>query len=305
MSPRHILPSPPHASPRHPPGTPFPAALLCPLLHNSTLNRASWPCLAPQAVSVGTRCQQETGCPPGIGQAVGPVRARGLMPHGPVLASFISSLSLGASPEPGSGDEVGVQRGRAMGGRVAGAPTPLICLFLFLGPGHCSHWLAQGHPGHQTPGQGLEATSIYLSNSSCRLPLAPQPLPESWRPPQGTEWLAGPEGQLLQGLGDPPPWDTCNPGSPRSQGARLTSQEESWTGPPKPHPSTSKVRPKTGTGAGAACIRPAAGPSVQHSEAGRSEGLSGRPGWAAAPEEQARAGVAAALSCLITYTYSF
>lgn len=129
MSPRHILPSPPHASPRHPPGTPFPAALLYSVLHDSSLNRGSWPCPAAQAVSVGTCCQQETGCPwgspssSGIGQALGPVRACGLMPHSPVLASFISSLSLGTSPEPVSGDEVDVQRGRATGGWVAGAPN--------------------------------------------------------------------------------------------------------------------------------------------------------------------------------------
>lgn len=41
-----------------------------------------------------------------------------------------------------------------MGGWVAGAPTPLICPLLLLGPGHCSRWWAQGHPGHQTQGQG-------------------------------------------------------------------------------------------------------------------------------------------------------
>lgn len=73
----------------------------------------------------------------------------------------------------------------------------------------------------------------------------------------------------------------------------------------QPSPSTSKVRPETPTGTEAACTRVAAGLTIQRREAGRSEGLSGRPGWAAAPKEQARAGVAATLSHLITYTYSF
>lgn len=75
--------------------------------------------------------------------------------------------------------------------------------------------------------------------------------------------------------------------------------------PPEPSPSMSEVRPESRAGAEAACECPTIGRSIQHREAGRSEGPSGQPGRAAAPKEQARAGVAATLSRLITYTYSF
>lgn len=106
-------------------------------------------------------------------------------------------------------------------------------------------------PSDPRPGSGshlhLSISPVHLA--TCLRPLGP--FPNLGVPPQGTESLAGPEGRLLRCLGDPSPRDTCNPGPPRSQGARQTSQEESQTGPPPPpppksSPSTSKVRPKTG-----------------------------------------------------------
>lgn len=147
-----------------------------------------------------------------------------------------------------------------MGGRVAGAPTPLICLLLLLGPGHClTGWHRAVLATRPQARVWKPPPSIYLSSSSCRLPLAPQPLPESWRPPR--DRTAGrAQGQLLQCLGDSPPWETCNPGPPRSQGAGSTSQEESQTGPPTPRPKPSPAQHKQGqahdrAGAEAACVR--------------------------------------------------
>ena len=135
-------------------------------------------------------------------------------------------------------------------------------------------------PSDPRPGSGshlhLSISPVHLA--TCLRPLGP--FPNLGVPPQGTESLAGPEGRLLRCLGDPSPRDTCNPGPPRSQGARQTSQEESQTGPPHPTPSQVQPQHEQGqaqdrAGAEAACARSAVGASVQHREAGRSEGLSG------------------------------
>lgn len=102
-------------------------------------------------------------------------------------------------------------------------------------------------PSDPRPGSGshlhLSISPVHLA--TCLWPLSP--FLNLGASPPGTEWLAGPEGRLLQCSGDPPPWDPCNPGSPRSQGARPTPQEVSQMGPspPQAQPQQSKVRPKT------------------------------------------------------------
>lgn len=112
-----------------------------------------------------------------------------------------------------------------------------------------------------------------------------------------------PERKLFLSSGAPPPQDASKPGPPRSQGARRTSQEECQQDPQaQPQHKQGQAQPRAEE---ATLESLTVGRSVQHSEAGRSQGLSGRPGLAAAPKEQARAGVAATLSHLITYTYSF
>lgn len=287
MSPRHMLPSPPRASPWHPPGTPFPAALLCSVLHDCSLDRASWPCPAPQAVSVGTCCRQETGCPWGrhspsrIGQALRPVRACALEPHSSVLASFISSLSLGPPQSPCPGTKLMFREGGPWGERVAGAPN--------LSSADSCSWdpvtaLTSGHRALLAirPRPGSEAASICLSSSSCRLPWPSSPFLNLGVPPQGTARLAGPKGRLPQCLGDPPPWDTCSPGSPRSQGApaNLPGREPDGTPRPPPTPgSPAPARARSGPRAGRSrgCLRVFGRGSVRPAQGGRQERGPARP----------------------------
>ena len=150
MSPRRILPSPPRAPPWHPLGTPFPAALVCPVLHIT-------PVLIGWLLLPGT-----PGCVCG---KLPPAEDRlhvgwpqptwdGLVPHSPAPVCPISSLSLGTSPEPVPWEEAGVagREGRSDG--VAGTPH--------LSSAHSCSWdLAaaltgghRAHPDHQTRGQG-------------------------------------------------------------------------------------------------------------------------------------------------------
>lgn len=160
------------------------------------------------------------------------------------------------------------------------------------------------------PRPGPEAACISLSSSSCRLPWPPSPFLNLGVPLRGQDGWQGPRGDsssawgtLLLGTpviqGHP---GAREPGQPPRKRARRDSPPP-LPGPGSPAPAQARSGPRAGRSRGCTCS--AAGPSVQHREAGRSEGPSGRPGWAAAPKEQARAGVAASLSCLITYTYSF
>lgn len=184
-----------------------------------------------------------------------------LPPCGPSPACRISSLSLGAPQSPRPGKELAVQRGRALGGRAAGLPPPLICRLLLLGPGRCSHWRAQGRPGHQAQGQGPRSC-LHLSLRCIWTPASgPSAPPESRCAPQGQH------GRQARGAtppvlgGDPPPWDACKPGPPKSQGAERTSQEESQMGPP-PSPAPARARsdpPRPGAEAPARVRRPSAG----------------------------------------------
>lgn len=194
-----------------------------------------------------------------------------------------------------------LQRGRAMGGWVVGAPH--------LSSAHSCSWdlVAALNGGHRAiPAIRLKARvpgELPLSTAPIHLDTRLLPFLNLGVPPQGSEWLEGLRRNSSSAPRVPPPWDTCKPGPPRSQGVRRTSQEESQTAPPSLAPARARSGP-TRAGAEAICACPAVGQSVQHSEAVRSTGQSGQPGRAA-PKEQARAGVAATLSHLITYTYSF
>lgn len=139
---------------------PFPAALLYPMLYNSRLEWSSWPCLAPQAMSVGICCQQgdqlHMGQPQptwdrvGSGAGVGPW----LLPHGPNPVCSISSLSLGASPEPASWDEADFAEREGHGWMGCWRPHTSHLPTLALGTWSLLSMVGQGHPGHQTQGQG-------------------------------------------------------------------------------------------------------------------------------------------------------
>lgn len=152
-------------------------------------------------------------------------------------------------------------------------------------------------PKARVPG----AASTCRSNSSGHPPPAPRPLRNLRAPLRGQHgWQARGLTPPMLGGDPPPPWDACKPGPPKSQGAERTSQEESQTGPPEPSPSTSKVRPKPTQSPG--CLRASGGPA----QGGRQErGPERWPGRAAAPKEQARAGVAVPLSRLITIHIHF
>lgn len=211
----------------------------------------------------------------GSGAGVGPW----LLPHGPNPVYSISSLSLGASSEPSSWDEADIAERE--GPWVDGLLEPP-----HLSSVHSCSWdlvtaLAGGHrailairPKARVP----EAASVYRSSSSRHPPLAPSPLPESWCAPSGVRMAGGPRRNSSSAPRVPPPWDTCKPGPPRSQGARRTSQEESQTAPPKPSPSSSKVRPDPGRSRGH--LRVSGCRSVSPAQGGSEEQ---EPEWPARP----------------------
>lgn len=102
----------------------------------------------------------------------------------------------------------------------------------------------------------------------------------------------------------PPPRDACKQGPPRSQGARRTSPDEPAESP-QAQPQHEQGQAQTLGRRRGHPRTSAVGPSVQHREAGRSEGPSGRPGWAAAHPGAGEGRCGHHPSHLITYTYSF
>lgn len=267
-------------------GTPFPAALLRPELHSDS--RLDWPagpawqprlCLWEFAASGG-----QAAC--GVGTAhrgwAGAPLSCPALPH---LFSFSGCLPRACV----LGGSWCCRGGR--GDRDAGAPMPLICPLLLLGPGRCSHRWAQHHPGRQTRGRGPGAASVSQPLQFIFSPSAPSRILLCFL--GGRRGRRGPWGPPSSARRAPPPWDARKPGAPRSQ-ADLPGREPDGT--PKPSPSTSKLRPGPWAGAEAACTCAPAGRSIQRREAGRSEGPRGQPGRAAAPKEQAGAGVAATLA---------
>lgn len=234
----------------------------------------------------------------GSGAGVGPW----LLPHGPNPVCSISSLSLGASPEPASWDEADFAEREGHGWMDCWSPHTSHLPTLALGTWSLLSMVGTGPswPSDSRPG----SRELPLSTAPIHLNTCLFPFLNLGVPPQGSEWLEGLRRNSSSAPRVPPPWDTCKPGPPRSQGARRTFQEESQTAPPSPAPARARSGP-TRAGAEAICACLAVGPSVQHRETVRSKGPSGQPGRAAAPKEQARAGAAATLSHLITYTYSF
>lgn len=157
-------------------------------------------------------------------------------------------------------------------------------------------------PSNSRPG----SRELPLSIAPIHLDTHLWPLGPFWNlgvPPQGSEWLAGLRGDSSS-VRRAPPWDACKPGPPKSHGARWTSQEDSQTGPSKPSPNTSKVRPDPGRSRGR--LRVSGSQSVGPAQGDRQEQ---GPEWLARPGSgpqgagEGRCGVT--LSRLITYTYSF
>lgn len=180
------------------------------MLPNSSLNWASWPCLAPQVVSVGTCCQQEIGCtwgshsPPGIGRQwglCGPVGSR------PVVQFWLPSslLFLWAPPQslcPGM--RLMFREGGPQGDGLLERPH--------LSSAYSCSWdLVTALTGWHRAILAVRPQarvwkpppSIYLSSSSCHLPLAPQPLPESWCVPSGDRMAGRTRGATPPVLGGP------------------------------------------------------------------------------------------------------
>lgn len=240
---------------------------------------------------------------------MGPVQACGLMAHGPVLASFISSLSLGTSQSPCLGIKLMFREGGPWGDGLLEPPL--------LSSAYSCSWdlvtvslagTGPSWPPDPRPGSGSRRhpsiSPVHLA--ACLWPLSPF---LNLGVPLGTERLAGPRANSSSA------WGTLLLGRPVIQGhpgARELGRpprKRARPDPPPPapspaQPSTSKVRPMTGQEQ-----RPPAYVgcwSVCPAQGGRQER---GPEWPArlgsSPEEQARAGVAATLSCLITYTYSF
>lgn len=225
--------------------------------------------VAGNLLPAGGRLHEGQPCPPGAGQAVG--LAEAVAPaHGPrsVCASLLFlwvplwSLSWG---------EAGRAEREGLGGDGCRSPPtshlpPLALrtrsLLLLAGTGPA--WPSDPRPGSRS-------ACVYRSNSSGRPPLAPRPLPESCGgAPSGSGRLESPRA--------PPP-----PGPPESQGARRPPRKRARRDPPSLAPARGRSGPAR---AGAEAVGPAQG--------GRQEpGPSGRP---AAPEEQARAGVAVPLA---------
>lgn len=235
---------------------------------------------------VGLCRQQGTGCPQ-------PTWA-GLVPHGPAPGCPISSLSLGASPEPVSWEEAGVAEREGRGNGVTSVPTPLICPLLLLGPGLLLPVAGAGptlaiRPEARVPGAATVSLSLQSISPPAFGPLSP--FLNLGALHLGSEWLVGPvgvthpvfRGLLLLGA----PVHQGHLGA-REPGGPFLEESQLRTPPrlPKPSPSTRTVRPETLAAAEAACEHGAGGWSIQHREAGRSEGLSGQPGWAAAPRSR-------------------
>lgn len=105
-------------------------------------------------------------------------------------------------------------------------------------------------PSDPRPGSGshfhLSISPVHLA--TCLWPLSPF-LNLGMRP-QGTGWLAGPEGRLIQCLGNPSPWDTCNPGPPRSQADFPGREPDGTPLPPSPAPAGARSGPRPGRSRG-------------------------------------------------------
>lgn len=237
----------------------------------------------------------------GSGAGVGPW----LLPHGPNPVCSISSLSLGASSEPSSWDEADIAKGRGHGWMGCWSPHTSHLSTLALGTWSLLSLVGTGPSWPSDPRPGSWKLPLFTGPVHLDTRLWPLlPFRNLGVPTQGSEWLAGRGGtppvlreSLL--LGTP-----VNQGHPGAREPGGLPRKRARRHPPSPAPARARSGP-TRAGAEAICACLAVGPSVQHREAVRSKSPSDQPGRAAAPKEQARAGAAANLSCLITYTYSF
>lgn len=282
-------------------GAAFPAALLRPVPHHSGLSGPAGPAwrLCPRLWELAAS-QQGPGCPwggrspPGAGPAPGsrPVaRAR-------LAASLLFLWVLPRARVLGRSSQC--REGGPWGDGLPDSPH-------LSSAGSCS-WdlvaaLTGGHravlairPKARVPG----AASTCRSDASGHPPLAPRPL-LSLGVPLRVSTAGRPEGRLLQCwggtllLGMP-----VNQGHPRAREPSGPPRKRARWDPPQAQPQHEQGQ--TRPGPEPRPLRASGGPA----QGGRQErGPKRRPGRAAAPEEQARAGAAVPLSRLITIHIHF
>lgn len=251
-------------------------------------------------MAVGICCQQGTSCtwgshcpPPGAGWAVGPVWARGSCPT--VQIQFAPSLLFLWVPPQSlpPGMKLTLQRGRGRGWMGCWSPHTSHLSTLALGTWSLLSLVGTGPSWPSDPRPGSQKLPLFTGPVHLDTHFWP-PLPfrNLGVPPQGSEWLVG------RG-GTPPVLREClllgtpvNQGHPGAREPGGLPRKRARRHPPSPAPARARSGP-TRAGAEAICACLAVGPSVQHREAVRSKSPSGQPGRAAAPKEQARAGVAA------------